>query len=206
MPLGRTGRATPITLRAQAFALQEEGIPVARIKEITGLATSTIYRIKQIAFDRGYDPKVCREFKDEYFTDSPRSGRPKVITEESTTRVLELVCKDRDGREKTAKELGFYVGISETSTLRVLHSSGLWKWKPTWKPGLTAAMRAARYQFCLKHKDWTLEDWKNVIWSDETAIMLGHRRGSTRVWRMKEEKYNSTVIKTRWKKACEFMF
>ena len=153
---GRTGRSTSIALGAQAFALQEEGIPVARIKEITGLATSTIYRIKQITFERGYDPEVCREFKDEYFTDAPRSGRPKVITAENAAKVLELVRKDRDGREKPAKELGYSTGMSETSALRVLHSHKLWKWKPTWKPGLTAAMREARYQFCLRHKDWML--------------------------------------------------
>jgi uncharacterized protein YerC len=61
------GRSTPITLRAQAFALLEEGVPIARITEATGLSKSTIYRIKQIAYERGYDPKVSREFKDEYF-------------------------------------------------------------------------------------------------------------------------------------------
>jgi hypothetical protein len=163
MASDRTGRSTSIALRAQAFALQEEGIPVARIKEVTGLAISTIYRIKKIAFERGYDPKVSRELKDEYFADAPRSGRPKVITEESAAKVLELVHKDREGREKPVKELGFYTGMSETSALWVLHSAGLWKWKPTWKPGLTAAMREARYQFCLRHKDWSMEDWKNVI-------------------------------------------
>jgi hypothetical protein len=64
MPPSRASCSTPITLRAQAFALEEEGIPVARIREITRLAIFTIYRIKQIAFERGYDPEIC---KDEYF-------------------------------------------------------------------------------------------------------------------------------------------
>jgi hypothetical protein len=65
-----------------------------------------IYCIKQIAFERGYDPEVCREFKDEYFTDASRTGRLKAITEESTAKVLKTVCKNRERREKTAKELG----------------------------------------------------------------------------------------------------
>ena len=63
MPPGCTGRSAPITLRAQAFAIQEEGIPVARIKEITGLAIAMIHCIKQIAFEEGDNPEVCREFK-----------------------------------------------------------------------------------------------------------------------------------------------
>jgi len=63
MPPGRTGRSVPITLRVQAFALQEEGIPVARIKEITGLAISMIYCIKQIAFERVMTPKCVESSK-----------------------------------------------------------------------------------------------------------------------------------------------
>jgi hypothetical protein len=62
------------------------------------------------------------------------------------------------------------------------------------KPGLTPAMREARLQFCLRHKDWTLEDWKNVIWSDETLVVLGSRRGKVRVWRKSIERHDKTVI------------
>jgi hypothetical protein len=50
--------------------------------------------------------------------------------------------------------------------------------KPTKKPGLTDKMKAARLKFCQDHADWTLEDWKNVIWTDETSVVLGHRRGA----------------------------
>jgi hypothetical protein len=65
-----------------------------------------IYCIKQVAFERGYNPKVCREFKDKYFTDASHAGRLKAITEESTAKVLKTVRKNRERREKTAKELG----------------------------------------------------------------------------------------------------
>ena len=27
-----------------------------------------------------------------------------------------------------------------------------------------------RMDFAIAHKDWTVEDWKRVIWSDETKI------------------------------------
>ena len=89
---------TSIALCVQAFAFQE-GIPVIRIKEITGLAISMIYCIKQIAFERSYNPKVYKEFKDEFFTNVLHSGRPKIIIEENTTKVLELVYKNREERE-----------------------------------------------------------------------------------------------------------
>ena len=37
-----------------------------------------------------------------------------------------------------------------------------------------------------EHKNWTIEDWKKVLWSDETKINLFGSDGITRVWRKKE--------------------
>ena len=71
-------KAMSIAQRAQAFALLEVGIPVKRICEITGLSKSTVFRIRQTAKERGYDASISQVFKDEYFEDAPRSGRPRV--------------------------------------------------------------------------------------------------------------------------------
>jgi hypothetical protein len=111
------GRLTSIAFCMQAFTLQEKEISVARIKKITELAISIIYRIKKIAFERNYDSKVSREFKDEYFTDASHFKRLKVIIKESTTKVLKIVYKDRKERETTAKDLKFFTELSETSVL-----------------------------------------------------------------------------------------
>jgi transposase len=69
-------------------------------------------------------------------------------------------------------------------------------------------MREARLAFCLLYKDWTIEDWKRVIWSDETAVVLGHRRGAVRIWRTAKEgrKPVKSTVRARWAGACEFMF
>ena len=63
-----------------------------------------------------------------------------------------------------------------------------------------------RLKWCLDHKDWTLEDWKNVIWSDETSVTMGGQRGHVRVWRTTSEVYNKHCIRRRWKGFKEFMF
>jgi hypothetical protein len=67
-------------------------------------------------------------------------------------------------------------------------------------------MKEARYQFALRYQHWTLEDWKAIIWSDETSVILGHRRGGHRVWRTSKEAYDPHVKRTRWKGHSEFMF
>jgi hypothetical protein len=88
------GLATPITLRAQSLALLEAEVPVAKIIEKTGLAKSTIYRIKKVAYEQGFNPSVSEAFKDEFFKDASRSSWPKAITEEITAQVLKMVKKN----------------------------------------------------------------------------------------------------------------
>jgi hypothetical protein len=58
-------------------------------------------------------------------------------------------------------------------------------------------MKEAWLQFCLWYKDWTLQDWKNVIWSDETSVVLGARRGRSHCWRRAWERHEKTVMRTR---------
>jgi hypothetical protein len=89
---------------------------------------------------------------------------------------------------------------------RVLRAAGYNKTKPTRKPGLTKKMRQERLDWCLTYKDWSLKDWKNVIWSDETSVVLNYRRGGYRVWRKADELFTKSVIRERWKGYSEFMF
>ncbi|PQM43535.1 hypothetical protein VC83_09662 [Pseudogymnoascus destructans] len=98
------------------------------------------------------------------------------------------------------------IDISATTTWRVLRTAGFRKTKPTRKPGLTKKMRAERLKWCLDHQHWTLEDWKNVIWSDETSVVLNHRRGGYRIWRKADEAFLRSCIRERWKGYSEFMF
>ncbi|KAJ5970784.1 uncharacterized protein N7479_000702 [Penicillium vulpinum] len=36
--------------------------------------------------------------------------------------------------------------------------------------------REAKLAWHLKHRGWTLKDWKNVTWTNETSAILIHRR------------------------------
>jgi hypothetical protein len=37
-------------------------------------------------------------------------------------------------------------------------------------PFLSAKHHKARLDFAHAHKDWTVDDWRRVVWSDETKI------------------------------------
>jgi transposase len=51
------------------------------------------------------------------------------------------------------------------------------------KPLLTAVHRKKRLAFALKHREWTVEDWKRVMWSDETKINRIGSDGKQWVWK-----------------------
>jgi hypothetical protein len=51
------------------------------------------------------------------------------------------------------------------------------------KPLLTIAHRKKRLAFALRHREWTVEDWKRVIWSDETKINRIGSDGKQWVWK-----------------------
>jgi transposase len=195
-----------LALRAQSVALKAHGVSASDVRRETGVSERQLRKYWVKATSRGYKPNESKALKDEYLTDEPRSGRPKVLTDEKIQELNDLVTRDRHGREKTCQQLGKDAGISAMSAWRGMRMSGLTKCKPTRKPGLTKAMKEARYQFALRFEDWGLEEWKDVIWTDETSIILGHRRGQWRVWRSPADRFKPSVVRNRWKGASEFMF
>ncbi|KAI1512890.1 Tc1 [Pyrenophora tritici-repentis] len=187
------------------------GKSTAQISAITGISPRTIDSIYGRACQRGFEPNSPTiKLLPEYLEDAPRAGRPHK-QEAIHNATLSQVCRDRYGREKSCADIAGDLSvhgynISSTTVWRVLKAAGYNKTKPTRKPGLTKKMRQERLEWCLAHQDWTLEDWKNVIWSDETSVVLNHRRGGYRVWRKPDEVFTKTVIREQWKGYSEFMF
>ena len=60
--------------------------------------------------------------------------------------------------------------ISETTLRRRRSQAGLESHIAAQKPGLRAENVVKRLEWAINHKDWTVEDWKRVIWSDESSI------------------------------------
>ena len=51
------------------------------------------------------------------------------------------------------------------------------------KPLLTVNHRRQRLDFARRYKEWTVEDWKRVIWSDETKINRFQSDGLRWAWK-----------------------
>jgi hypothetical protein len=69
----------PVALRIQALALAEASISHDRVREITGIETKLLEKLRKIARERGYDPATSMQIKDEYVADPVKQDqrRPK---------------------------------------------------------------------------------------------------------------------------------
>jgi hypothetical protein len=163
-----------IRARIQAITLLELGIPHWDIKAKTGVSKSQLYKLRNKAINRGWDPKKSSIVEVYHVEDTPHSRRPKVsqdvvdlilkmVTQNSTTQgwpcsriahEVSLVLKE----SQAAK-----LEVSEMTVWRVLRQNNYFSYKQTVKLGLKLEDKAARLRWCLDHEYWTLKHWKKVI-------------------------------------------
>jgi hypothetical protein len=145
------------------------------IREATGVGQRTLRNVLAKVLEQGYDPlRDKAAIKTEWLVDRPRSGRPRTAMNEiNEKRVIKIISKDKNGREKSAEVIGMKIDVSRQLVCGIMKKLGYKKVKSTTKPGLNQKQKEKRLAFCRKYQYWTLEDWKRVIWSDETSIVLG---------------------------------
>jgi transposase len=199
-----------VAQRAQVLTLKEHtSLKIDDIVAITGVGKSEVSNILKRARERGYTKE--QPLQDAFFGDAARAGRPQKVDKAAAKGVVSIISQTRQSRTLTLVEITrrlkkTNISLSPMSVWRILHRNGYHKVKPTRKPGLSDAARKARLEWCLQFKDWTLEDWKQVLWSDETSVVYGTRRGGERVWRTVYEVNTKTCRRQRWKGYSEFMF
>ncbi len=88
---------------------------------------------------------------------------------------------------------GIQNAISERTTRRTLKQSYSSR-RPHRVPLLSAKNRKRRLQFAQAHQHWTIEDWKNVAWSDESRFLLRHSDGRVRILQKLHESMNPSCL------------
>jgi transposase len=77
--------------------------------------------------------------------------------------------------------------VSSNTVRRVLKKHSFKAVVKKKKPLLGVRHMKKRLAFAEKYKEWTVEDWKRVIWSDETKINRFGSDGRQWVWKKKKE-------------------
>jgi hypothetical protein len=95
------------------------------------------------------------------------------ITTEREDRYIEYILKQNS--DLPLKDITNIINppISTTTLRRRRSEVDLGSFIATEKPGLRPQNMEARLAWAQRYKDWIVEDWKRVIWSDESSIWIG---------------------------------
>ncbi|PLW38313.1 hypothetical protein PCASD_09007 [Puccinia coronata f. sp. avenae] len=70
------------------------------------------------------------------------------------------------------------------------------------KPFVNSKQIEKQLKFASEHLSWTIDDWKKVVWSDESLFEVGKLSKQTKVWKKKGEKYNPECLQPTFKSGC----
>lgn len=148
-------------VRAQIVALAGEGYSERQLAQRFGCSKTAVHGC------------LVRYQQDNTFTDSKRSGRPRVTTrrEDGMIRRIALRSPSSSCRKIRADLLRSGTKVSmKTVSRRLVDDFGLKSRKPAAKPRLTPAMLKRRLQFAEQYRNWTSDDWGKVLFSDESMV------------------------------------
>ncbi len=89
--------------------------------------------------------------------------------------------------------------ISEHTTRRTLKQMSYSSRRPHRVPLLSDKNRKQRLQFTQAHQNWTIEDCKNIVWSDESRFLLQHSDGRVRIWCKEHESMYHLALSQRFR-------
>jgi len=175
----------PLTQSQQSHILSliDSGHSAHQISLSTGFNISTISRLRS---------------RHRPYTKKPIGGRPSKLSD-ADIRYAQRLISSRKAENATQithilKQITNHSLTSQT-TRNHLKKTGMKAVVKAKRPLLTTKHRKARLDFAIAHRDWTLEDWKTVVWSDETKINRLGSDGRKWVWKRPGESLNDRLVK-----------
>lgn len=176
-------KSISISQRQNIISLASLDLSTRKIASQTGLGKSTVSQVLQ-----------------EIQPERPRlhGGRPSKL---SSTNKRAIVQQILTGKAKNAVQATHFINsivdspVSSQTVRNTLKEASLKAVVKKKKPLLSAGHKKKRLAFALKYQHWTVEDWKRVIWSDETKINRIGSDGQEYVWKKKGEGLISREVK-----------
>lgn len=155
--------------RAQIIILQKNGKKYREIADILKISVGSVHTAINRYRETGEN------------TDRKRSGRPKKTNQRIDNKIYAISKADRF---KSASQIRAEINkdldspISRQTVSRRLVNKGMIGRIAVRKPLLRPVNKQKRLKFAQEHADWTIEQWKSVLWTDESKFELfgSHRR------------------------------
>lgn len=173
------GKHTSLEKRSRIVTLLEEGYLGRQIANKINMRSSTVNDIiKRYRTTGTLENRV-------------RPGSSKKTTKDEDLRIVLL---SKRNRKLTAPQIAAEVNrgreeqISVSTVKRRLQQANLHGRIAIRKPLLRRGNRGKRLQWARSHRNWSLDDWKQVLWSDESKFEVFGQNRRVYVRRSKTEK------------------
>ena len=126
-----------------------------------------------------------------------------------TQELVQYICQNRITRQMSYLALATgpfeHWQVGQYAIKHALQKEGFTRAIARAKPPLSPTNVQNRLNWALEHKDWTLEQWNSILWTDETWV-TGCRH--TRVWvtRRIGEELDNTCLVDKVRKRRGWMF
>jgi transposase len=164
------------------LSLLDAGHSVRKIAAATGHGTGSISRL-------------CSKHRSHL--SKSVGGRPSKLSPINIRHAQRLISS---GRADTAVDVAKVLinvtnqSLSAQTVRNSLKVAGMRAVVKKKRPFLSKKHRKARMDFALAHQHWTVEDWKKVVWSDETKINRLESDGRKWVWKKTGENLNDRLV------------
>jgi len=130
----------------------------------------------------------------------PRPGRPRKTSTMTDRWLVHNAESDTHVPFQELKNI-LNIDIGVRTLRRRLREAGIRKWRAVKRPLLTPEHAKKRRNWAKIHLHWTVEDWRRVIWSDESIVKRNSDSGTVWVFRhqTKSEKYAAKNIQGKQK-------
>lgn len=145
------------------------------------------HSVRKIADEHHISKSKIQEIRTKHLPNVATSlgGRPKKLSAQNKRFCVRAITAGRTKssvavRMKLEADLG--IKVCNNTIRNALREAGLEAKEKETKPMLSPKNIKARLEFAKRHQNWTKDDWKRVLWSDETKINRFGSDGRSWCW------------------------
>jgi len=180
-------RSLSPALKNTILTMLDAGCTAHSIASITGVHASTISRLRS---------KECSGLQ------KSSGGHPKKLSPANIRYAVHLITSQKaENAVQVTKTLSNITNQSLSPSTVHLHlkKASMKAVVKSKRPFLKEKHRKAHLGFAYAHKDWTVDDWKRVVWSDETKINRMGSDGRKWVWKRPGEGLSDRLVEGTYK-------
>ena len=164
--------------------------------QVQALRFSAGWTYRRIAEDQNLSVSTVHDICHAPATPRKTKGRPVLLDTPTRRRLVATATESAGHRRMPLSEVAALCNIEACDrTLRkAFAKEGYRRRVARRKPLLDARQRQLRLNFALAHRDWTSNDWRRVIWTDECYIWLSGTQNRTWVTRRPGEEFNDDCL------------